>query len=1205
MSKIKWNTSSQIYPITSEFSQLCIETELDLSSLCVNDEIRKELQKEPQKQLLFVVDTSGSMYGSILNAAKAIKRMLESLNSLFTDIKLVCFNDKVFVHQLLFSSSSPSTTTTSTTTFQYNTEMGGKKSLEEAYQLIDRKCIADGGTSFVNVLHAISKIVKKTPECDTTEIVFLTDGEDRASVSERKEALETLQSHLRKRMFSRIHSIGFTKYHDARLLTQLTQSGIFEGSFQYIIIPSILPQVGDIIIELIRNESSESVVAAQLSIPNTDSIPELFSLPFVSNTNERFISISIPMVPNESSDFHNNRKTFHGKVFIPSDMIHFQSNNSETFEHRLQVEYQTSLSPLVEKYLGSQDRSHLNSEGKLKMLIEINPTIESERVSINVLLDFTRHIIKEMIRKVVIISESKEKDQDQKNQLLSQIKLRAEEIESVLNEKVHNIMKLPKHQRRALHEMIPQIKELIHSFYEILAKSRANNLTNHNLASLNNEAYKKLSKRSTSKKLLKRMDKNAEWFDRNETEINNYVQHLDFKNLREKYQNLLDQDKDVNIGRCILSFSDWLEAIEDGDCLGIAIDLSRSSGAVMDPNQLKIRAVHHSIISVETFFDALRFTLPSNPEASGGFNRTAHGEIIVGQAREPITGVLPLYICEDHWRVAQKRLKPLFGWMTTLEDLGYSVWQKQTIPFLVLCKAAESRNVWTKNKIRFEWILSTCEQVFRESESMRTPIQSEISSNSTEQNNIKNNNQTDRSNNKLRMLPSNCPLISSKLKLMNEMIPYLFNYYVSEPILRPANIIPGNRAFLGQVISAIHLNTIKKSDLSLDYINDFFNCLMEEEIRRWMSKSYQSQSHSDIAQLCSEISYLGGMETIHNNKQKMVAEFKDKLSSQFRGSQGSEENSDEAKRIQSVLNKNEKKTYPKIESSKQFKLNETKSQNSSLIETLQEVLLKHRENNFDGKVQNENIKRFPIIQEVLDIIDLIASELLSIKEWILEEMGATEQSEKLRRDLNHSSISPQMMGIHNDTQLVAMAIQNALQTKNSIRVQTIRENRYWNLFGDKTNVAPKFILEMVVDYIGKENERALDCALRQIKREHAIILGTRFAQTPNMKEAAGILYGMKYGDPFLFHGIIIAMQTKNVQHVYSKLNMMITGRYCEILLFQDNRKDFDKGVNRLWNPSKQNSFRIWLNNRNQLNVTQWKQLFPKFNSTIEKWNIFF
>ena len=60
---------------------------------------------------------------------------------------------------------------------------------------------------------------------------------------------------------------------------------------------------------------------------------------------------------------------------------------------------------------------------------------------------------------------------------------------------------------------------------------------------------------------------------------------------------------------------------------------------------------------------------------------------MLGLGRESITGIMPLYLFEEHWIIAKRKLQPLFGFMCTLDVLGYSTEQLFTVPFLALLKA--------------------------------------------------------------------------------------------------------------------------------------------------------------------------------------------------------------------------------------------------------------------------------------------------------------------------------------------------------------------------------------------------------------------------------------------------------------------------------------------------------------------------------------
>ena len=73
--------------------------------------------------------------------------------------------------------------------------------------------------------------------------------------------------------------------------------------------------------------------------------------------------------------------------------------------------------------------------------------------------------------------------------------------------------------------------------------------------------------------------------------------------------------------------------------------------------------------------------------AHGGFEpKNDDGHLATGIGREGITGILPLFLFDDHWTIARRKVQPVFGFMCTLDIMGYSSEQLFTIPFLVLQK---------------------------------------------------------------------------------------------------------------------------------------------------------------------------------------------------------------------------------------------------------------------------------------------------------------------------------------------------------------------------------------------------------------------------------------------------------------------------------------------------------------------------------------
>ena len=138
------------------------------------------------------------------------------------------------------------------------------------------------------------------------------------------------------------------------------------------------------------------------------------------------------------------------------------------------------------------------------------------------------------------------------------------------------------------------------------------------------------------------------------------------------------------IGNCPVSLQNTIEALEAKDCMCIGLEISRSEACINDPSRLIIRDVLPSYISLDSFLESSLFKLKTNSDAAGGFDYEKQGELAVGAGRESISGVLPLFLFREHWEIAKRKIQPLFGFMCTLDPLGYTSSQYFQIPFLVL-----------------------------------------------------------------------------------------------------------------------------------------------------------------------------------------------------------------------------------------------------------------------------------------------------------------------------------------------------------------------------------------------------------------------------------------------------------------------------------------------------------------------------------------
>ena len=272
--------------------------------------------------------------------------------------------------------------------------------------------------------------------------------------------------------------------------------------------------------------------------------------------------------------------------------------------------------------------------------------------------------------------------------------------------------------QRLLKQRINDVEMLINEFHmNFLTSAATRTLTNLKIATLNSFAYSVISNRTLKLKLDKRTQNNVELFDGIDNMVEKKKKNIDFSSLKKEDFNEM----------CILTGHDYVDALKDSDCLCLTIDIERPEAAIMDPTRVIIKSINSSFITADSFLEAVNFALnnTNDPiECHGGFNSNLNCKLFSGQSRENITGALPLYINDSHWSIAKQKMKPIMGFMATLNILGYSYEQITTIPFTVLARAIEDigTGVTEFKKKVFKVVLDTCLQIYRESPSIREEL---------------------------------------------------------------------------------------------------------------------------------------------------------------------------------------------------------------------------------------------------------------------------------------------------------------------------------------------------------------------------------------------------------------------------------------------------------------------------------------------------
>lgn len=183
------------------------------------------------------------------------------------------------------------------------------------------------------------------------------------------------------------------------------------------------------------------------------------------------------------------------------------------------------------------------------------------------------------------------------------------------------------------------------------------------------------------------------------------------------------------VGNCMYSSRNFATALKENDCIAIVLEIERPDSAIADPGRIMVRQVSTMVVSVAKFFEVHLYNIPTS--FNDAFSRTNQGKKIfcpicwgecvflnlfkqeekpaeqffgvdpamyqekwdywdrVGR-RKTFFGVMPLYVCEENWKVAKRLMKPCLGWTACGEPLGYTFSQYETIPFMALTSLIRS-----------------------------------------------------------------------------------------------------------------------------------------------------------------------------------------------------------------------------------------------------------------------------------------------------------------------------------------------------------------------------------------------------------------------------------------------------------------------------------------------------------------------------------
>jgi hypothetical protein len=373
---------------------------------------------------------------------------------------------------------------------------------------------------------------------------------------------------------------------------------------------------------------------------------------------------------------------------------------------------------------------------------------------------------------------------------LQQIRPLIDEMDCRITDLYASIKKLRVFQRKQLEPYLNTTRDLLNNFYTLLREKAGRNMSNMDLAQLNNLANRTVLKKSLERKIARRAGQNLDFLNKSELEIEEIVKSFNLDELNKQYQGQIDK-----YGECVISCKNWLDAATEGDCICLTFQLDRPKGGIVDPLQFKIPKINTSLVSVDSFVSSALFLGKTGQIIEGGarFQQDEAPKIasslVPGLPDEIINGVMPLFICEDHWKIAKLRLRPLIAWDITVDVLGFEYKQLYSLPFMLMAKSYQEADS-DFSRLQFEMIRDTCLAIYRDNRDFM-------------------------------------------LKYNSENI----NNYILSPTNRLPENLASNSIFLCQVFCAYSFG-----DIPIEKIHAIFPYLFEEEIRRLLIPPKQTQA---------------------------------------------------------------------------------------------------------------------------------------------------------------------------------------------------------------------------------------------------------------------------------------------------------------------------------------------------------------------------
>lgn len=92
---------------------------------------------------------------------------------------------------------------------------------------------------------------------------------------------------------------------------------------------------------------------------------------------------------------------------------------------------------------------------------------------------------------------------------------------------------------------------------------------------------------------------NEALYKRLEEEAHKLVRSFDFGYLYERNKGVIGE-----VGQCPISTCNAIEAMQEGDCMALSLEVSRCEGTIGDPSLLRIKKIIPTFITIDSFLQS-------------------------------------------------------------------------------------------------------------------------------------------------------------------------------------------------------------------------------------------------------------------------------------------------------------------------------------------------------------------------------------------------------------------------------------------------------------------------------------------------------------------------------------------------------------------------------------------------------------------------